>query len=204
MAEASRSYRTAIVLGAVSGVLLVFALGGSGAHWRPVERPLDLTRPNSIDASFEPRVGASYNLGIEVIRSANSECLLGIHFSWEPPCAVQDPLDVGWQISTSDELVAQGNTDRARPGGWGGGGGMGRVLARLPADDSQVSYDIEVVVRSASPGLANLNPRFVVDVGPGYPDLFRLRVVAVVVGFAGGLVAVVASLWTFSRPRRAS
>ena len=124
MAEASRIYRTAIVLGAVSGAFLIFGIRGSGADdRRPVERSLDFTRPNSIDVLFESRAGTSYTLGIEIMSSANSECLLGSRFSWEPPCAVQDPLDVGWQISTSDELVAQGNTDRARPGGWGGGGG---------------------------------------------------------------------------------
>ncbi len=205
-AQAARSYRRAGVLGALSGVLLVFGLGGSDAHWRPVERPLDLTRPNSIDASFEPRVGASYDVGIEVIRSATSSCLLGIRrVSTAPACAAQDPLHVEWRLLADGQVVRQGSTDEGPGGSWGGGVMEAALLARLPPDDFNSIYIIEVVVRSASSGLADLNPRLVVDLGPSERsrELFR-RAAALLVGLAAGLLAVAAWVRTFWLNRRAS
>ncbi len=205
-AQVGQGYGRPAVLIAVSGALLAFGFGRFGDDWRPVDESIDLTRPITTDMSFEARPGASYHFGVEVDRSETSSCLLGIRgSSTATPCNVDDPLDVEWRIFSEDQPVIHGSMDDWPGSSWGGGSRVAAMLDHLPPDPSGPVYDIELVVRSASPGLESLQPRFVVGIGGGerHGDMFP-RLVAVFLSITAGVVAALTALQTFWRNRRAS
>ena len=189
----------------MSAGLLVFGSGRYDADWHPVEEPIDLTRPGTLDVSFEARRGADYHFGVEVDPSATSSCLLGIRRSSRAPaCTVEDPLDVAWQVLSGSEPVVSGSMDDWPGSSWGGAGGEAAELGHIPADAAGPAYRVEVRVRSASPGLATLNPRLVVGIGGGvrHSDM-AIRLLAMGLGLFSGLAGAVVAFRAFRRERTA-
>lgn len=182
---------------AVGCLLLVAAvLIWNWFTWMPVSEPLVETA--GIDHhtdEFRIDLETEYLIEIEAARGKPYEevtCLLGLNGDHGKACG-GSVAELTWSLSANGEIVATGDSDEERHGGWGGT--ISRTVGRFRGD-KHAKYQLSYRLKRDAHALHELNPRIVVRV---HPFAFKSHgTVSTAVGLIG-LVLVISGVLIFLR-----
>ena len=161
--------------------------------WQPLTLPVDLQYGATLSRPFTVGTSADYLVELEADRAMPLEelnCLLGIDTGTPIQCNGVAPVELTWQVTSSNPagIVAEGRSGGPGSGAWSDT--VSRTLGRFPGKKGD-EYVLKVMSTQNGSALMPANPRIVVR---QHPLQSKSTAVAAQLLFWFGIIVVVVAL----------